>query len=118
MPVRGIRGATVVAHDRAEEVIAATRELLEAIVAANKIVPDDVASVIFTVTPDLRSEYPARAARTMGWTDVALLGATEMAVPGGLPRCIRVLLHVNSDRSPREIKHIYLHEAAMLRRDR
>lgn len=118
MPVRGIRGATVVREDSRDEVIRATRELLQAIMAANEVEVDDVASVIFTTTPDIRSEYPARAARDLGWTHVALLGATEMDVKQGLPRCIRVLLHVNTDRSPSEMKHIYLHEARTLRTDK
>lgn len=118
MAVRGIRGATAVEQDTSEAVLAATRELLEALVAANGIVPADIASVIFTVTPDLRSEYPARAARQMGWTDVALLGATEMDVPAGLKGCIRVLLHVNTDRPADAMRHVYLHEAQSLRTDR
>jgi chorismate mutase len=118
MPVRGIRGATAVNRDTPEAVVSATRELLETIVKANKLKVDDVASIIFTVTPDLKSEYPARAARALGWTDTALLGATEMDVPGGLPRCIRVLLHVNTRRSLKAIKHIYLHDARALRPDR
>src|SRR5258708_37295435 len=87
--------------------IAATRELLEAIVVANDVRTDDIASIIFTVTPDLKSEYPARAARLMGWKGVALLGATEVDVPTGLKRCIRVLLHVNTGHAPSQIKHIY-----------
>jgi chorismate mutase len=118
MAVRGIRGATAVKQDTAAEVLAATRELLEAIVAANAIAEADIASVIFTVTPDLKSEYPARAARALGWTSAALLGATEMDVATGLKRCIRVLLHVNTDRPSSQIKHIYLHEAKALRPDR
>jgi chorismate mutase len=118
MPVRGIRGATAVDRDEPDVIVAATRELLEAIVAANALEVENIASIIFTVTPDLRSEYPARAARTLGWVDTALLGATEMDVPQGLPRCIRVLLHVNTDRSPKAIKHIYLHAAGALRPDR
>lgn len=118
MAVRGIRGATVADADTPEAVRAATRELLERIVTANGIACEDVASVIFTATPDLTSEYPARAARDLGWHDVALLGATEMAVPGGPARCIRVLLHVNTDRSPSALKHIYLRGARTLRPDR
>lgn len=118
MAVRGIRGATAVKSDTRETVLAATRELLEAMVAANGIVPADIASVIFTVTPDIRSEYPARAARLIGWTNVALLGATEMDVPTGLKRCIRVLLHVNTDRPASAVQHVYLHEAKSLRTDR
>jgi chorismate mutase len=118
MTVRGIRGATAVKNDTPEAVLSATRELLEAIVAANEVAEPDIASIIFTVTPDLKSEYPARAARLMGWTRVALLGAVEMDVPGGLKRCIRVLLHVNSNRPPEAIRHVYLHEARALRADR
>lgn len=118
MAVRGIRGATTVARDTPEAILAATRELLSAIVEANGLRPDDVASAIFTVTPDLVSEFPARAARDLDWQHVALLGATEMAVPHGPPRCIRVLVHVNTRRSPAALKHIYLHDARRLRPDR
>ena len=118
MAVRGIRGATAVQQDTSEGVLAATRELLEAIVAANRLSIDDVASIIFTVTPDLKSEYPARAARLLGWTNVAAIGATEMDVAAGLKRCIRVLLHVNTDLPSSQIKHIYLHQARTLRPDR
>ncbi|MEX0691407.1 MAG: chorismate mutase [Gemmatimonadales bacterium] len=118
MTVRGLRGAITVPANDAAAIRAATRELLVALVDANGIVPDDVASVIFTVTPDLDADYPARAARDLGWHDVALLGATELAVPGGLPRCIRVLLHWNTTKSPHDLKHIYLGLAARLRPDR
>ena len=118
MAVRGIRGATVVARDEPELVLAATRELLKAIAHANALDPDDIASIIFTVTPDVRSEYPARAARRLGWTAVPLLCATEMDVPGGLPRCIRVLMHVDTDRPAADVKHVYLHDALTLRPDR
>lgn len=118
MFVRGIRGATAVQTDSSEAILTATKELLQAIVAANDIRIDDVASIIFTVTPDLKSEYPARAARLLGWNTVALLGATEMDVVTGLKRCIRVLLHVNTTKTAAQIKHIYLHEAKALRTDR
>ncbi len=118
MTVRGIRGATVVRKDTPAFILEATRELLEALLSANAIDVSDIASIIFTVTPDLESEYPARAARQLGWTNVALLGATEMDVPGGLERCIRVLLHVNTDHPASQLKHIYLHEARTLRPDR
>jgi chorismate mutase len=116
--VRGIRGATVVTRDEPALVIDATRELLEAIVSHNGVVPEDIASIVFTVTPDIRSEYPARAARVLGWTEVALLGATEMDVAGGLPRCIRVLVHLNTDQPASTIRHVYLGEARTLRPDR
>lgn len=117
MSVRGIRGATAVERDAAEAIVEATRVLLEAILEANGLAPTDVISAVFTTTPDLQSEFPARAARALGWHGVPLLGATEMAVPSGLPRCIRVLLHVESDRPRDAIKHIYLREAAALRPD-
>ncbi len=117
MPVRGIRGAITVSRDTREEILAATRELLAALVAANGIEPDDVISAVFTTTPDLSAEYPARAARELGWTSVPLLGATEMQVPGGLPRCIRVLVHVNTANHASRIKHIYLRDARALRPD-
>jgi prephenate dehydratase len=117
MPCRGIRGATTVAEDRAEAILAATRELLEALAAANGLRPADVGSVLFTVTPDLCAAFPARAAREMGWTGVPLLDAAEMAAPGSLPRCIRVLIHWNTELPPEAIRHIYLHDAACLRPD-
>jgi chorismate mutase len=117
MPVRGIRGATVVAQDRADLIIEATRHLLLAMVERNDLAIDDVASIIFTVTPDITREYAARAARTLGWHDVALLGATETHVPGSLERCIRVLVHVNTDRSQSEFQHVYLGDAVSLRPD-
>ena len=118
MAVRGIRGATTVPQDTSDAILAATRELLETIVAANGMDRRDIASIIFTATPDLRSEYPARAARDLGWDDVALLGATEMDMPLGLARCIRVLIHFNTERGPEDMKHIYLREARGLRQDR
>lgn len=118
MPVRGIRGATTTTRDDPESILGATQELLEAVVAANGIAPEDIASAIFTVTPDLTSEFPARAARRLGWEHVALLGATEMAVPHGPPRCIRVLVHINTHRAADALKHIYLHGARDLRPDR
>lgn len=117
MPVRGVRGATTVDIDSSAEILAATRELLLAIIQANCIEPDDIASALFTTTPDLTADYPARAARELGWGAVPLLGATEMRVDGGLPHCIRVLVHVNTDIRPAEIKHIYLRHARRLRPD-
>ncbi len=117
MAVRGIRGATVVEADDRELILEATRELLEALVLANDIAVDDIASIMFTMTPDLQSTYPAQAARWLGWENTPLLGALETAVPGGLPRCVRVLMHVNTDRAPADIKHIYLREAQTLRPD-
>jgi len=118
MPVRGIRGAIVVDQDQSETVLAATRELLQAICAANPLLqPGDLASAIFTVTGDLTSIYPAQAARQLGWVHVPLLSAREIDVPGGMPRCIRVLLHWNTDLPQAEIQHVYLGAAASLRPD-
>jgi len=96
---------------------AATRTLLESIVAVNALDVADVASVIFTATPDLDAVYPAVAAREMGWSNTPLLCMQEMAVRGSLPRCIRVLLHWNTDRAQVDIHHIYLGEARALRPD-
>ena len=118
MPVRGLRGAIDVSQDQAEEVLAATQELLEAILLANPALkPADLASVLFTVTDDLQSVYPAQAARQMGWRDVPLMCAREIPVPGGLPRCIRVLLHWNTDLAQADVRHVYLRGAASLRPD-
>ncbi len=118
MPMRGIRGATVVAADEPELIIEATKRLLEDITTANEVDVDDIASIMFTMTPDLRSAYPAQAARLLGWTQAPLLGAVETDVDGGLPRCIRVLMHVNSRKPASEITHVYLGKAATLRPDR
>ena len=115
MGVRGIRGATAVAADERALILEATRELLEALVRENDVAVDDIASLMFTMTPDLQSVYPAQAAKGLGWRHTPLLGATETDVPGGLPRCIRVLMHVNTDRIAADIKHVYLHAAQTLR---
>ncbi len=115
---RGVRGATTVEENTPEAILGATRELLTRMVEANGIHPDDVASVIFTTTPDLTAEYPALAARQLGWHDVALLCGHEMAVPHGLKRCIRILLHWNTHKPASEIRHIYSKGAANLRPDR
>src|SRR3954451_23223970 len=105
---RGVRGATFVEVDTPEAILAATRELLAAIAMANAIATEDIASAFFTSTADLRSAFPARAARDLGWTDVPLLGATEVDRPGAPPRCIRVLLHWNTARRQNEVIHVYL----------
>ncbi len=117
MTCRGIRGAICADANEAGAVLSATRRLLERIVSANDVSADDVVSVIFTATPDLDATYPARAARQMGWTNVPLLCAQEMAVRDSLSRCIRVLIHWNTDRTPDEIHHVYLGEARALRPD-
>jgi chorismate mutase len=117
MTVRGVRGATTVAEDTPDAILEATEELVREIVAANAIHSEDVASALFTVTPDLHAEFPAAAARRMGWTMVPLLNFTEIGVPGRLERCIRVLLHVNTDRLQKEMVHVYLRDAVSLRPD-
>jgi chorismate mutase len=114
---RGIRGATTVTENDAEAILEATRELLQAIIAANDVQERDVTSVFFTVTSDLDAVYPAVAARQLGWTQTALMCVQEMAVPGSLARCVRVLVHWNTGRHPEEIQHVYLREARCLRPD-
>lgn len=118
MICRGVRGAITVGANNEDEMLDATRELLQAIVRANGMSVDDIASVYFTTSPDLTATYPAYAARQMGWYDAALLCGHEMAVPGGLARCIRVLIHWNTTKTAKEIVHVYLREARSLRPDR
>src|SRR5579862_6827957 len=115
--LRAIRGAISVDHDESTAIYDATRELLSAIVARNGVATGDIISVIFTVTADLRSAFPALAARQMGWIDVPLLCTMEIPVPGALGRCIRVLLHVETTRPRSRIEHAYLREAESLRPD-
>jgi chorismate mutase len=118
MPIRGLRGATVASQDQKENILSATRELLQAISAANpSLQPEDIGSIFFTLTEDLNSTYPAFAARQMGWTEVPLLCAREIPVPGSLPKTIRVLIHWNTDLPQQAIRHVYLGEAASLRPD-
>ena len=117
MKFRGVRGATTVEANTAEAILTATGELLRAVIDANGIEEDDVASLIFTTTPDLDAVYPAKAARDLGWTQVALMGCQEMNVPGGLPCCIRVLIHWNTTKANHELRHVFLHGAAALRPD-
>lgn len=118
MSVRGIRGATSVEADDKEMILTATGELLQEICRANGIDQyDDIVSAIFTTTSDLTSTFPAEAARTMGMGMVPLLCATEIPVPGSMPRVIRILLHVNADKPQSEINHVYLGETRRLRPD-
>ena len=118
MPVRGVRGATTVAVDEEEAVLSATSELLGALLKANPgMQAEDIASAWFTATSDLHAAFPARAARELGWTETALMCAQEMQVRGGLERCIRVLLHWNTDLRQGDVRHVYLHEARRLRPD-
>jgi chorismate mutase len=117
MPVRGVRGAITVDADTPDVLVAATERLLREIVAENDIDSSDIASALFTLTPDLRSVFPAVAARRIGWTRVPMLNFTEIDVPDGLPRCIRVMVHVNTAKSQDEIVHVYLDGARVLRPD-
>lgn len=115
--VRGIRGAITVKSNTAEDIGKATSELLEALVEANDLKKEDIASIFFTTTPDLNADFPASAAREMGWTLVPLLCAREIDVPNSMSRLIRVLIHVNTVKTQEQIKHRYLGDAAVLRTD-
>lgn len=115
--VRGVRGATSVERDEPGLILQATQELLQIMVERNQINTVDIASVLFTTSPGVVSEFPARAARELGWIDVPLLCGHEMAVEKGLDRCIRVLIHWNTLKTQKEVQPIYLHEAECLRPD-
>ncbi len=117
MPTHAIRGAIAADANTADAILAAARELLLEIARANHLVPEEVISVLFTMTSDLDAAYPTRAARELGWTQVALLDAQQPRVRGDLARCIRVLLHFQRERSPDSIHHIYLGAARALRPD-
>ena len=118
MTTRGIRGAITVTSDQPDLILAATQELLGAILRANPgLQSEDIASALFTTTDDLVSVYPALAVRQMGWGHVPMMCAREIPVPGSLPRCIRVLIQWNTDCAQTSIKHIYLREAISLRPD-
>jgi chorismate mutase len=116
--LRGVRGATTAEANTREAILAATRELVCLMIEANHMQPEDVASAIFTTTIDLNADYPALAARALGWHDVALLCMQEMNVPHGLPQCIRILLHWNTEVSAPDVKHVYIKGAINLRPDR
>lgn len=115
---RGIRGATTATENSREAILEATRELLQQLITANDLRPEDIASAIFTTTPDLTAEFPAVVARELGWLDTALLCGHEMNVPGSLQGCIRVLVHWNTTRRADEVIHIYLRDARNLRPER
>jgi chorismate mutase len=115
--LRAVRGATTVDEDTAEQVTERVRALMEAILERNAIEHDDIVSILFTATDDVTSMYPATAARQCGLTDVALLGARELPVEGGTPRCIRVLVHAYSSLAKDELRHVYLEGARGLRDD-
>jgi chorismate mutase len=116
--VRGVRGATTASENTREAVLEATRELLQEVLRVNEIHdPEDIASILFTTTPDLTATFPAEAAREIGLQLVPLLCASEIAVPGRLSRCVRILLHLNTTKSLADIVHVYLREAKSLRPD-
>ncbi|MGB7343544.1 MAG: chorismate mutase [Pirellulaceae bacterium] len=114
---RGVRGATTVDANDRDEILTATRQLLAIMIRRNSIESTDVASAMFTVTKDLTAEFPAVAARQLGWLEVPLLCGYEITVEKSLPRCIRVLLHWNTNKTQSEIHHVYLHDAVKLRPD-
>src|SRR5579864_3936430 len=113
MKMRGIRGAITVDADDPAQIVFATKRLLINMLERNGVEIDDIASVLFSLTPDLRAEFPALGAREMGWVHVPMLHFSEINVPGSLPRVIRVLMHVNTERGQREIEHVYLDGAAI-----
>ncbi|MBN2039328.1 MAG: chorismate mutase [Spirochaetes bacterium] len=115
--VRGIRGATTIESNTREDILERTMEMLEEIIVRNDIKREDIASAIFSVTEGLDAEFPAVAARKLGWIYTPLFCTKEMPVKGSLGNCIRVLLHVNSDKAQKDFTHIYLHKAKSLRPD-
>ena len=112
---RGIRGATTVESNTKEDIIQATKELLQKLVEVNGVKREEIACVILTTTPDLDAEFPAAAARELGWSQVALLCGHEMSVPGSLPRCLRILLLWNTEKTADELVYVYLKGAKELR---
>ncbi len=116
--MRGIRGATTVEQNSEEQILLATSELLQALSDRNGLKADEIASIFITVTTDLDATFPARAIRYIeGWDLVPLMCSQEMVVPGSLPKCIRLMIHVNTTKSQAEIQHVYLREAVRLRPD-
>lgn len=117
MAVRALRGAIQVDENSREAILEGTTELIKTVLHRNTITPDDLISVIFTATPDLDAEFPAYAARLLGFTDVPLLCTTEIGVPGAMPRVLRLLAHVETETPRSGLHHAYLRGAAALRRD-
>jgi chorismate mutase len=115
--VRAIRGATTVDRDTRDEVIGRTKELVRAVVERNALDPEDLISILFTATDDIRSAFPAEAAREAGFTHVPLMCARELDIENGIPRCIRIMVHVQTSRPTAELRHPYLHGARQLRTD-
>lgn len=114
---RGVRGATTVEANTREAILKGTRQLLALMIRRNQINASDVASVIFTLTKDLNAEFPALAARQLGWLEVPLLCGYELEVPGSLGKCVRILVHWNTTKPQKEIQHVYIHDAVHLRPD-
>lgn len=117
MAVRAIRAAIQIDGNERDQILEGASELVREVLRRNELTNDDLISIVFTATPDLTAEFPAYAARLMGMTDVPLLCSTEIAVPGAMPRVLRLLAHVETDRTRAEIAHPYLRGAAALRRD-
>lgn len=117
MTVRAIRGATQLEEDAREHMLERVAEMVRQVIDSNQLAVDDFISIIFTATSDLTSEFPAYAARRLGFDDVPLICARELEVEGSMPRVVRMLAHVESDRPKSKITHVYLHGAAHLRRD-
>lgn len=115
--VRALRGATTLDVDEREHLLERTQELIAALFARNELDEDDLVSIVFTATDDVHSAYPAEAAREAGITHVPLLCARELDIDGGISRCIRILVHAYTTATPRELRHVYLHEARQLRTD-
>ena len=117
MLCRGVRGATTVKSNTRDEILASTRQLLAVMIRLNEIEPEDVGSAMFTVTKDLNAEFPAVAARQLGWMSVPLMCSYEIEVPGALPRCIRLLINWNTNKAQKEVVHTYIKDAKQLRPD-
>jgi chorismate mutase len=115
--IRGIRGAITVDADDRSAILAATKRLLREMAERNGVKIDAIASILFSLTPDLRAAFPALGARELGWVHVPMLHFSEIDVPGAMARVVRVLMHVNTDRAQHEIEHVYLESAAALRPD-
>jgi chorismate mutase len=117
MAVRAIRGATQLEHDERQHLLERTTELVRTVLRENSLSTDDLISIVFTATDDVRSEFPAYAARVLGLDDVPLMCARELEIEGSLPRVVRLMMHVETDLTRAEVTHVYLHGAALLRRD-
>lgn len=115
--VRALRGATTLEHDERDHLIERTQELMAAVFARNGLVEDDLISIVFTATDDVHTTYPAEAAREAGITHVPLLCARELAIDGGIPLCVRILVHAYTTRGATDLRHVYLHDARQLRTD-